>query len=329
MRETATGMLRKHFRNPWPHEQHGFRDILKWKWGIGPQETPVLPDAPDTPAGCRKIVPSEIANPPQTGWRMVWLGHASFLVQGFGASILIDPIFSDYCSPVPISSLRRKVSPPCAVEDLPEIDAVLLTHSHYDHLDLETLRKLPGNPIWVIAEGHSEWLAKKLSRPVLELPWFDGLWLTDRIKLTSTPAQHFTARTPFDRNRGHWCGWLLEADDLKIWHAGDSGYCPAFREIGNRFGPIDFAMIPIGAYQPRAIMRPMHMNPEEAVMAFQEARCKRAVGMHWGTFSLTDEPMGEPPMRLAAELKRRTISPDAFVTGEIGAFWEVGSQAES
>jgi N-acyl-phosphatidylethanolamine-hydrolysing phospholipase D len=316
-------MSRKRYSNPWTHERHDIWDILKWKWGLGPQEVAVIPEAPDVPAGCRPVVRAQIANPPATGWRVVWLGHASFLVQGFGASILIDPIFSDYCSPIPISSLRRKASYSCGWEELPEIDVVLLTHSHYDHLDLKGLLKMPGKTQIVIAEGHSKWLAKKLSRPVAELAWYGEMRLNDRITLTSTPAQHFTARTPFDRNVGHWCGWLLESGGSKIWHAGDSGYCPAFREIGERFGPIDFAMVPIGAYQPRSIMKPMHMNPEEAVMAFVDARCKKAVGMHWGTFSLTDEPMGEPPIRLAEELKRLSISPDVFVTGEIGEMWRV------
>ncbi len=316
-------MARKNFSNPWPHAHHGIRDILKWKFGIGLQESAVIPNASDVPPDCRRITRQEIAAPPSRGWRIAWLGHASFLVQGFGVSILIDPVFSDYCSPVPINSLRRKSLLPCALEDLPKINAVLLTHSHYDHLDLSTLRKLPGDFRIVTAEGHADWLAKKLSRPVSELSWHDGMQLTKKIKLTSTPAQHFTSRTPFDRDRGHWCGWLLESNSSKIWHAGDSGYSPAFREIGERYGPINFAMIPIGAYQPRAIMKPMHMNPEEAVMAFEDARCRRAVGMHWGTFRLTDEPMQEPPIRIAAELERRGISPAAFVTGEIGAVWEI------
>lgn len=145
--------------------------------------------------------------------------------------------------------------------------------------------------------------------------------ITDNLKVTATPAQHFTARTPFDRNRGHWCGWLLEGGGAKIWHAGDSGYCPAFREIGERHGPIDFAMIPIGAYQPRGIMKPMHMNPEEASQVFDDARCRRAVGMHWGTFVLTDEPLQEPPLRLRREQKIRHPGAETFIAGKVGEQW--------
>jgi N-acyl-phosphatidylethanolamine-hydrolysing phospholipase D len=223
-------------------------DILKWKLGISPAEHSVFPQSPDLPAGCKRILRPQIQEPPVGSWRVAWLGHASFLVQGFGMSILIDPVFSDYCAPFPIPGLRRRAPLPLALDDLPRIDAVLITHSHYDHLDLPTLRKLPESALIVTAEGHSQWLAKKLARPVSELPWYGELSLNENIKITSTPAQHFSGRTPFDRDRGHWCGWLLEAGETKIWHAGDSGYCPAFHEIGQRYGPIDFAMIHIGAY---------------------------------------------------------------------------------
>lgn len=311
------------FTNPWPHETHGLVDILKWKTGLGTQEISEIPGAGDQPPRWKRVLPAEIARVPDVGWRIVWLSHASFLVQGCGLSLLIDPMLSDCCAPVPIASLRRKVAVPCEIADLPEIDAVLLTHSHYDHLDLSTLKALQGNPRIVIAEGHAGWLSKKLGTPVAELPWHDTLPLNRHVRLTATPAQHFTARTPFDRNRGHWCGWLLEGGGCKVWHAGDSGYCPAFREIGERYGPIDFGMIPIGAYQPRSIMKPMHMNPEEAVRAFEESRCRRAVAMHWGTFDLTDEPMGEPPLRLRRELERKQLPADAFTAEAVGSQWEV------
>jgi N-acyl-phosphatidylethanolamine-hydrolysing phospholipase D len=158
---------------------------------------------------------------------------------------------------------------------------------------------------------------------VRELAWHHETELAPGITVTATPAQHFTARTPFDRNRGHWCGWLLDAGGLKLWHAGDSGYCPAFAELGERFGPVDLGMIPIGAYAPRWFMRPIHMDPEEAVKVFQETRCKRAIAMHWGTFRLTDEPMGEPPLRLRAALAEAGIDPETFLAGSVGQSWEV------
>lgn len=316
------------FRNPWPHAEHGFIDILRWKLKWGPQETPVLPDAPDRPAGRQSLGREQIASPPAEGWRVTWLGHAAFLLQGAGLSLLIDPVFSDYCAPLPLPSLRRKVATPCELGDLPEIDAVLLTHGHYDHLDLPTLRNLGSGIRIICAEGHGRWLERKGFSNVRELPWRERLEIATSVYVTSTPAQHFTARSPFDRNAGHWCGFLVEGAGCKLWHAGDSGWCPAFQEIGGRHGPIDFGMIPIGAYQPRHIMKAMHMNPEEAVRAFVESRCRRAVAMHWGTFRLTDEPMGEPPLLLGNALDGQGISRESFCVADVGAQWEVRASGD-
>jgi N-acyl-phosphatidylethanolamine-hydrolysing phospholipase D len=306
------------FSNPWFHDEHRLRDVLRWKLGLAPKDPPSA--APDEPAPVLSFTPEP---PPADGWRATWLGHASFLLQGCGKNLLVDPVFSDHCAPLPFPSLKRLVPAPCRPDQLPAIDAVLLSHSHYDHLDLSTLLALGRQtPLWV-PEGHAGWLAGKGFREVREIPWFGSAEILPGIRATATPAQHFTARTPFDRNRGHWCGWLLEGGGVKLWHAGDSGYCPAFREIGERLGPIDFGMIPIGAYSPRWFMKPMHLNPEEAVRVFQETRCRRAVAMHWGTFRLTDEPMGEPPLRLAAELGRQGIPAASFGTGGIGQSWWV------
>lgn len=311
------------FTNPWPHEEHGLLDIFKWKFNIGKEERPLIPDAPDEPAPCEPLEPSAIATPPEVGWRIVWLGHASFLIQGCGLSVLIDPVFADHCGPFPMKSLMRRSPTPCKLADLPPIDAILLTHSHYDHLDLATLLALGPGPRVIIAEGHARWLSAKLGRQVAELAWHERLDLAPGVTVTATPAQHFSGRTPFDRNRGHWCGWLIEGGGQKIWHAGDSGYCPAFAEIGSRHGPIDFGMIPIGAYQPRSIMKPMHMNPEEAVQAFVDARCQRAVGMHWGTFTLTDEPMSEPPLLLVRELAARSLPEAVFTAPAVGTIHRI------
>jgi N-acyl-phosphatidylethanolamine-hydrolysing phospholipase D len=200
---------------------------------------------------------------------------------------------------------------------------VLITHSHYDHLDLTTLRGLRGNPRLLVAEGHAGWLRRKGFDNAEDVRWHETCDLGGGLHITATPAQHFTARSFLDRNLAHWCGWLVDGGGCRLWHAGDSGYCEAFREIGARHGPIDFGMIPIGAYQPRHIMRPIHMDPAEAVQAFLDARCHRAVGMHWGTFRLTDEPLGEPPLLLSAALEKHGIPAGNFITGDIGESWTV------
>ena len=316
-------MSARKFRNPWLHEPHGFLDVLRWKLGLPPYDKPELANAPDKPAGCISLNPKGIAYPPEHGWRVTWLGHASFLLQGAGVSLLVDPVFASHCAPVPLPRLRRLVDPPCRLDELPSIDAVLLTHSHYDHLDLTTLRKLgKGKPLYV-PEGHAEWLARKGFHNTTEVAWWDSVAISEDIILTATPAQHFTARSPWDRDLTHWCGWMVEGASCKLWHAGDSGYCEAFQEIGARFAPIDFGMIPIGAYQPRHIMRAMHLNPEEAVKVFIETRCRRAAAMHWGTFRLTDEPLGEPPLLLSAALEKHGIPTEDFIAGEIGRSWTI------
>lgn len=311
------------FQNPWPHDAHRIADIFRWKLGLLPEERPDFPEAPDEPAGWRKVTREEIAAPPAAGWRAVWMGHASFLLQGGGVSLLVDPVFAKHCAPFPMPGLYRKVPVPCSLEELPKIDAVLLTHTHYDHLDLATLRKLGTAVPIFIAEGHADRLAGKGFAAVRELAWHESAEIFPGIRLTATPAQHFTARTPTDRNLGHWCGWLIEGAGCKLWHAGDSGWCPAFAEIGERYGPLDFGMIPIGAYQPRRVMKAMHMNPEEAVRVFQETKCRKAAAMHWGTFQLTDEPLGEPPLRLARELQKKSLAADAFAAGRVGDVWKI------
>lgn len=306
------------YSNPWVQDSSSLVDLWRWKTGRIPAD-PVFTTNDEAPA----LLPFAPEAPPLDGWRVTWLGHASFLLQGSGKSLLVDPVFSDYCAPFPIRRLLRVVPPPCHLADLPPIDAVLLTHSHYDHMDLPTLKKLGGHMPLVVPEGHARWLGKKGFHNVKELAWFKSRELMPGIQVTATPAQHFTARTPFDRNRAHWCGWLLEGAGLKLWHAGDTGYCPVFRDIAERLGPIDFAMIPIGAYSPRWFMQEIHMNPEEAVQAFQEAQCQRAVAMHWGTFRLTDESLGEPPYRLRAALQAAGLPEDVFVAGAIGESWSV------
>lgn len=156
-----------------------------------------------------------------------------------------------------------------------------------------------------------------------EVRWHESFPLSADLRVTATPAQHFTVRSLADRDRAHWCGWRIDSAEGSLWHAGDSGYCAAFREIGERHGPVNFGMIPIGAYQLRHIMRPVHMNPDEAVEVFLETRCRRAVGMHWGTFRLTDEPLGEPPILLGNALRGKQIPSRSFDPGVVGAIIEI------
>ncbi|MEN9535412.1 MAG: hypothetical protein RIR37_685, partial [Verrucomicrobiota bacterium] len=222
----------KRFTNPWAHQGHGLADILRWKLGgLLKRQNKPKPDAVALPQ-CIKLNPASLQSPTNASWQTTWLGHASFLVQSPSVSLLIDPIFSDFCSPIPLPQLRRQTALPCRVSDLPKIDAVLLTHSHYDHLDLKTLKALGMETRLITPQGHARWLEKKGFRNVIEIPWHGAHTINDSVTITATPAQHFTARSLWDRDLGHWCGWLIQDNRHKLWHAGDTGYCPAFREIG-------------------------------------------------------------------------------------------------
>ena len=266
---------------------------------------------------------TQLATLPESGWLVTWLGHASFLLSGCGIHLLIDPIFSPTCSPFPGTGFKRRALLPCLLTELPPISAVLLTHTHYDHCDLPTLRQLGLAMPLIVPDGHRHWFQRRGFTDVIELAWWASTQLTTEVVVTATPARHFTARTPWDRNRGHWCGWHIAGGGNNLWHAGDSGYGPHFQEIGRQLGPINFGMIPIGAYEPRWFMQPLHINPEEAVLAYQETRCQQAVGMHWGTFDLSDEPLGDPPLRLAEALASQHLPPSRFATGMIGQQWQV------
>lgn len=316
--------MSRRFRNPWPEPPRGLKEVLRWKLGLGEPAAPIFPKAV-APAEVAPLTSGQLAQLPNHGWRATWLGHASFLVSGGGIHLLIDPIFSATCSPLPGLGFTRHASPPCAITDLPPIAAVLLTHTHYDHCDLATLRRLgPAVPL-VVPDGHRRWFLQRGFAHATELGWWQSTRITTDIVVTATPARHFTARTPWDRNRGHWCGWHLAGAGGSLWHSGDSGYGPHFQEIGQRFGPVDFGMIGIGAYQPRWFMQPLHLNPADAVEAFLETRCVRAVGMHWGTFKLSDEPLGEPPLLLAEALRKKGLPPDCFTAETIGRQWQIAS----
>ena len=177
-------------------------------------------------------------------------------------------------------------------------------------------------------KGTEHGCAAKDFSEVNEVRWHESLPLAPEIRVTATPAQHFTARSFSDRDRAHWCGWRIDSPEGALWHAGDSGYCEGFHDIGARYGPVDFGMIPIGAYQPRHIMRPDAHEPGRGGGGFLATRCRRAVGMHWGTFRLTDEPLGEPPELLESALRGKLIPPESFTAGVVGQVVDIpGPQA--
>ena len=271
---------------------------------------PLLTDrrpAPDPDPGVFRRVAPAYQTPRAAVDRLTltWVGHATFLVQVGGLNVLTDPMWSERASPLRFAGPRRWVPAAVPFEQLPPIDVVLQSHNHYDHLDDWTVRQLaarhPGAR-WLAPLGLGGFLRARGVRDPLELDWWEHA-PAGPVTIGCVPARHFSARSPWDRNRTLWCGWSIAAASRRLLFAGDSGYHPEFTAIGERFGPFHAALLPIGAYEPRWFMGPVHMNPEEAVRAFQDLVRAQAspsaimVGMHWGTFKLTDEPMDEPPAR--------------------------------
>ena len=234
---------------------------------------------------------------------LTWIGHSTFLVRMDGVTFLTDPMFSYRASPFSFMGPRRMVAPGVPLEELPAIDFVLQSHDHYDHLDRPTVEYLVQRGVSFVAPlGLGEWI-RSLGGRTTQLDWWQDIEV-EGMSITCVPAQHFSARTLWDRQRRLWCGWVVTGRSRRFYFAGDSGYASHFSEIGQRLGPFDLAALPIGAYLPAEIMHDVHVTPEEALRIAQDVKAERVVAMHFGTFDLTDEPVDEPPRRFRAEARR-------------------------
>jgi L-ascorbate metabolism protein UlaG (beta-lactamase superfamily) len=301
----------QHFFNPGVlASSRGLRQVLRWRL-----------------RGERDVWPSNLSNhafppPPNAvaegSVAITFINHASFLIRLPGAVVLTDPIFSERCSPVAWAGPRRARPPGIALQDLPRPDIVLLSHNHYDHMDLPSLREIHRShaPRFVTALGNAP-ILRRIGIASTELDWWQDVTV-DGLRVTATQARHFSARTPFDRNRALWAGFLIQAGTSKILFAGDSGMGGHWRDIRTRLGAPDFALLPVGAYEPRWFMAAAHMNPAEAVQAHQDLGARRSIGMHFGTFQLTDEPI-DAPLRALAEAKSAAgLTDDHFTTQDFG-----------
>ncbi len=244
----------------------------------------------------------------------VWIGHATYLINNGDINILTDPIFSERASPIGFAGPKRMIPPVMNLEDLPKIDAVVVSHNHYDHFDIWSLKKLHKlNPetIFMVPTGDRKRLIKAGLTHVFEMGWWD----TKQISKTTfyfTPVQHWSKRGFFDRNKSLWGGWFMKTEYLSLYHAGDTGYSSDFQKTYERLGAPDYSFIPIGAYDPRWFMKDSHVNPEEAVQIALDLKTPHSFGMHWGTFILTDEPVAEPPIRLQQAVKEQNLASDFF-----------------
>lgn len=304
----------RRFFNPGHAGRERFGDFLKWRFSRRP---PRWPERVENTAQ-----PRLPASPRADECAVTFVGHATFLLQFAGINVLTDPIWSESCSPVPGTGLNRVRAPGLAFSALPRIGLVLLSHNHYDHCDLPTLRRLAAGhaPLAVTTLGNHRLLARAGFRRVVELDW----WQEHRFAefpggaITCVPAQHFAACTPFDRNRALWGGFVIATAAGRIYFAGDSGYGPHFAEIGEQLGPCALALLPIGAYEPRWFMRPMHMNPAEAIQAHRDARARRSLAMHFGCFPLADDAFGAPPQALAEARRDAGLDETEFALPEVG-----------
>jgi N-acyl-phosphatidylethanolamine-hydrolysing phospholipase D len=251
---------------------------------------------------------------------ITWVGHSSFLIQLKGLSVLTDPIWSKRASPVQFAGPRRHTPPGIPFEDLPSIDAVFMSHDHYDHLDNQTVRRLISRfprAKWFVPMRVGHFLERRGAADVAEMDWWQAT-ASEAISGWCTPAQHFSGRYPWNRNATLWCGWVIGIGGYRIFFAGDTGLHPEFGKIARRFGPLDAAILPIGAYEPRWFMQPVHMSPEDAVSAYLQIRRGSPsdkclfIPSHWGTFRLTDEPLDEPP-RLLRKAWNEAHLPDSHL----------------
>jgi len=304
------------FFNPQGPGPRPFSDVWKWQrerargsataWpeSVPPAPPVALPDS---------ISPREVA--------VTFLGHATFLLQFARLNVLTDPVFATRAGPLGLFGPKRVCPPPLRLGELPRIDVVLVSHNHYDHLDLPALRWLSRHrhPKVVAPLGLGRWLERQGVANTVELDWWQNTWAAEGLEITGTPAQHWSSRTPWDRCRTLWGGYWLRVDGLSVYFAGDSGWGPHFAGIHTRLGAPSVALLPIGAYEPRWFMQPAHMNPDEAVQAHLALHARVSLAMHFGMFCLTDEGIADPPRALAAARVSHGVSPEHFRVPELGA----------
>jgi len=323
---------------PFHHVHDGFRNNYPSGWGRASfwrwQQERWRRGVPKTPREGWRFPSMQ----PDVDWlranrtetSLTWIGHATFLYQHAGLNVLTDPHLTTRASPLGFTGPRRWMPPALGFHTLPRIDLVVLSHNHYDHLDTQTVqhlhRQAGGAPKFLVPLGLKAWFTGKGITDVLALDWWE---VTDfhGLSVTFTPAQHWSARSLWDRNRSLWGGWRVDHPDFSFFFAGDTGYSKDFVDIRTRLGPVDLAALPIGAYDPRWFMAASHVNPEEAVQIHLDLAARRSVAMHWGTFVLTDEPLDEPPHRLRRALHAQGLSEEDFVVFQHGETRRIGTPA--
>ena len=250
----------------------------------------------------------------------VWIGHSTYLLNNGDLTIVTDPVFSKRASPFSWAGPKRLIAPAISLEELPDIDVITVSHNHYDHLDiasLKTLHKLNPKALFLVSKGDMDLLVRSGIKNVTEFLWWENIEVKNTM-FTFTPNQHWSARGFRDRNKSLWGGWFMQSSNHTIYHAGDTGYSDDFKETRSRLGSPDFAMIPIGGYNPPWFMNYHHVNPSESIQIALDLGVSKSFGMHWGTFRLTDEDILEPAQLIDQELKNLNLADDFFRTVKPG-----------
>lgn len=300
------------FFNPGVRSEKDFWDLLKWLTKRNMSQWPEWLENEAEPSLPITLNNHEMA--------LTFINHSSFLIQFNGINILTDPVYSERTSPVGFIGPKRVRAPGLAFSRLPKIDIVAISHNHYDHMDIDTLKKLykKFKPTFLVPIKDGKLLKKEGIRNIVELDWWASHYMGENLKITFTPAQHFSGRGLFDRNKSLWGGYIIKFNGYNVFFAGDTGYSAHFKEIKYRFETIDFSLLPIGAYKPRWFMRTMHMNPSEAVRAHTDLDSKKSIGMHFGTFQLTEEAIYRPVEDLQRAKLKKNINANDFTIMSVG-----------
>jgi len=283
-----------------------FKDFLYWMLTRQPTPWPAF-----IPVEQQKVKHTRVGDQELS---VTFIGHSTFLIQINGCNLLTDPVWSQRASPLKFLGPKRVRAPGVKFEDLPPVDMVLLSHNHYDHLDLPTLKKLEKihHPVFYVSKGNASFLEKEGLTHVEELDWWDFRLFGSDFTLYFVPAQHFSARGLFDRNRTLWGGFVIKNNQHMVYFAGDTGLNPYFKQIRERLGAPTLSLLPIGAFEPRWFMKSVHMNPADAVQAHLILESRQSIGMHFGTFQLTDEGIDVPLEHLQQALQNEKISKEKF-----------------
>ncbi len=287
-----------HFLNGEGYNEQGFLDLVRWVTTRKPGEWTELPDD-EAEYGPRPAL--RISDSTQV---ITYINHSTFLLQTNGLNILTDPVYSERVSPLSFAGPKRMRPPGIRFRDLPEIDIVLISHNHYDHLDIKTLIRIRDkhDPVFITPLGVDLYLHKKGIHRTVSLDWWEDHEVGNDLTVSAVRAQHFSSRGMFDRDRTLWAGYVIQSSHGNIYFAGDTGYNNFFTRIGEQYGPIKTALIPIGAYIPEWFMSPVHVDPEQALQIHRDINAELSIGMHYGTFPLADDGQMDPINDLNAAL---------------------------